>query len=159
MASVVLHLPNEKNLLGPYYCNRDFAVDQLGGAKIKVETVAEHLNSLLNLSLQRLGDTWWWCAPPKIPFEYILILVRPLESTMNVNGDSAVECHVYVVEMKPGQGMSVDMVRSYVDDVFGPNLLSEDSLRCYKSTEDEQCMLSSRDNLCTKTWKCLGVLG
>ena len=146
MASVVLHLPNEKNPLGPFYCiNRDFAADQLGGATIEIETVAEHLNGLLNHPLQRLGDTWWWCAPPKIPYEYILVLVRPPEST-SVNGDRTVESRhhaVYVVEMKPRQGMSVDMVRSYVYDVFGPNTLSEDSLQCYRSTEDEQCMLSA----------------
>ena len=146
MDSVVLHLPNgNQRLFGPYRCNLDFAADQLGSAKIKIETVAEQLNSLLNLPPQRLGDTCWWCASPKIPYEYILVLVRSSESTLNVNGaDSTVETpsHVYIVEMKPGQGMSVDMVRSYVCDVFGPNALSEDSLRCYKSTEDERCMSS-----------------
>ena len=138
--SVVLHLPNEKSPLGPYYCNRDYTVDQLGGSKIEIETLAEHLNGLLNLPLQRLGDTWWWYATPKISYEYILVLVRPSESTLN---DSTVESHhVYVVEMKPGQGMSVDMVRNHVYEKFGQNALSGDSLRGYKSTKDKQCMSS-----------------
>ena len=143
MESVTFHLPNGSHY-GPYFYRVDADLDRTsphGGAVEKNDVMAERINTLLALPPQRMADTTWWCQPPAMPGEYVLVLVRRRSKQLRGENRPIAAADVYVVELPKsndeavtsGPGMTLDMIKTYVCEVFGSNALSEDSLRPCKS--------------------------
>ena len=107
---MTFYLPPNAEQVGPYRLRRESSVEP--------SDIAHHIKDLLEHPPQRLGETAWWIQPPSISYDYVLVLVR----------HSAVCSAVYVVQMT-GETISLEGIRSYVDEMYGPNAVDGESLQ------------------------------
>ena len=135
--SVIFYLPSngEHKQFGPYKFRHEPGVES--------EKIADHIKALLSHPAQKLGETAWWCEPPRIPYDYILVLVRP-EHSSNVRHN--LESAVYVVQMPsasglPNEAMSLEKIKSYINQVFGPNAIDGDSLQASNEREGRNVII------------------
>ena len=153
---MIFHMPSGTHF-GPYHCSTSlYGTDSLEldsvSSTANLSLVADQINSLISLPPQRLSDTSWFCRPPRLPREYILVLVAAIahssRSSRNApnlkigsdnNGSdwSGSRIDVYVVELQNGEGMTLDMVKAYVRDKFGPDALSDESLQSFRPHHSE----------------------
>ena len=112
METVTFYLPSraKHEQVGPsYQLRREPGVES---------DIVHDIKDLLEHPPQRLGETAWWIEPPEISYDYVLVLVRHPGS-----GIAA-----YVVQMAK-ETMSLEGIRAYINDMYGPNAVDGESLQ------------------------------
>ena len=108
---MTFYLPPNGQQVGPYKLRREPGVES---------EIVHHIKDLLEHPPQRLGETVWWIEPPKISYDYVLVVARhsPTWSWSTV----------YVVQMAK-ETMSLEGIKSYINEMYGPNAVDGESLQ------------------------------
>lgn len=146
---IFIRLPQEDQF-GPYICPENVNVIEYTRKALRSDSLrpSDHRAKLADYNI--------WVQLPEIPEEYenthVLLLV-------SAEGEKQHTVYVYVVWMKE-ETISLDEVRGFVCNVYGPSAFDKESLRFYEDTaEDQDQSPSERGEIETyTTCKGLGVM-
>ena len=123
--SVTFYLPGPSaKPIGPYRLRREPGMES---------DIASHIKDLLEQPPQRLGETAWWIEPPKIPYDCVLLLVRS-------HALGSWSAAVYIVPIMSKETMSLEGIRNYINEMYGPNAVDGESLHALNEGEGRTYM-------------------